>query len=227
MLESRFTTLHDQLKSELTDKKIPVDEILHSLTRLPIDLKFEHDEIIESKLPTAEKARNINQLFFRINPLFTFIDYRLLIYLISQYGSTGLKIDAASYAQDIELFMRRTTVGDLLSHNWVGKKLCSDDFKELWVKIKDDPQTYTLEKLNALRKRHCANIKLSAVLSAIVNLTPAGSFYAVWSVPTLAVDEVKKAIRQVDAGFYKSERIVMIILDDKLLYLSDTVPIKL
>ena len=220
-LENRFITLHDQLKSELLQKNTTVETVLESLTLLPMEFKLEYDESIQAKLPEVEKATTIKQLFNRLNPLFVFIDYRLLKHITSKFGTAQLKADMTSYANDVQEFMSKTTVGEVMPH-WPGRKTSSSEFFELWVKIEANPETYTLQKLNEFRDKYCATIKLSAVLSSIKSLIPAGSFFAVWFVPRVAAIGVTKAV-----DFYKAEKVSMVILDNKLLYLSDsTVKVK-
>ena len=121
-----------------------------------------------------------------------------------------------SYVQDVQVFMHETTVGDIMPY-WRGRKISSEEFSELRVKIEANPETYTLQKLNELRDQHCTNIKLSAVLSSIKSLIPASSFFAVWLVPTAATTDLTKAV-----DFYKAEQVSMVVLDNKLLYLSDS-----
>ena len=192
---------------------------MNSLSLLPSKLKMKYDSSIQEKLPKLRDAISIEELFLRLGVLIHFIDYHLVKYFISTSASERLKADISSYERDVKSFMRETTVGEVMRY-WPGKRSSSEDFKELWVKIRDNPKTYTLEKLNELRNKHCANLNFSAILSAIVNLTPAGSFYAVWSVPTAAVDEVGRGIQRLGRAFYESEHIDMIILDDQLVYLS-------
>lgn len=220
MLEKLIRKLSNRLQSQLVNKKISVETVLESLTLLPIELKMEYDSSIQEKLPQVERAGTIPELFHRLNPLFTFIDYSLLHYLISEFGNFELKNDMVSYVKGIEIFMRETTVGDVINH-WSGGKIASEHFSELWIKISDDPKTYTLENLNKLRKKLCSIIKLSEVLINIVRMVPASSFFAVWQVPTVAVPELTEAINHVDKTFYKTEHVLMILLDKKLLYQAD------
>jgi hypothetical protein len=220
MLEGRFFTLHDQLESELhtnvLQKKITIKAIVKSLTLLPMELKPEFDELVQAKLPQIETVKTISELINRLNPLFTFIDYNLLNYLASKFGSTRLQANMSSYIQDVQAFMRETTVGDLMPH-WPGIKVSSDEFFELWMKIEENPETYTLQKVQEFRDKHCATIKLSAALSGIKSLIPASSFFIVLLVPKAITIEVAKTI-----DFYKEEQVCMVILDNKLLYLSDS-----
>jgi hypothetical protein len=215
-LERRFFTLHDQFKSELLQKNIPVEAISESLTLLPMELKLEYDELVQAKLPQIETATTITQLINRLNPLFTFIDYNLLNYLASKFGSAQLQAAMSSYIQDVQAFMHETTVGDVMPH-WRGRKISSDEFSELWIKIKANAKTYTLQELQDFRDKHCATIKLSAVLSSIKSLIPTNSFFIVLLVPIATTIEVAKAIH-----FYREEQVCMVVLDNKLLYLSDS-----
>ena len=215
-LEERFFGLRHQLKSELLRRNIPVEAILESLTLLPMELKLEYDELVQAKLPQIETAITITELVYRLDPLFTFIDYNLLNYLASKFGSVQLKADMSSYIEHVQVFMRETTVGDVMPH-WPGRKISSDEFSELWIKIKANPKSCTLQKLQEFRDKHCATIKLSAVLSSIKSLIPASSFFIVLLVPTATTIKVAKAI-----DFYREEQVHMVVLDNKLLYLSDS-----
>ena len=220
-LEETYRDLHKRLQSEMVAGNVKVEDVLHSITLLPMKLKLEYDTSIQAKLPEVETITSIPPLFLQLNPLFTFVDYTLLQYLVSGFGSAELKADMSHYVDDMQVFMRETTIGDMLPH-WQGKRPTSGDFRELWIKVNRDHKTYTLEKLNDLRNKHSAKIKLSAVLSGIVYLSPGGSFFAVWAIPSVAVDEVALAIRRVDPTFYETEDISMIILDSKLVYLSES-----
>ena len=219
-MEKRFNQHTVQLQTELNAKNISVKMLRNSLTWLPSTLKMEYDSSIVERLPKLRKAKSVEEFFLLLGLLVHFIDYHLVKYYISTFGSEKLMADIYSYERDVKSFMKETTVGEVMRY-WPGKRSSSEDFKELWVKIEDNPETYTLEKLNELRNKHCANLNFSAILSAIVNLAPAGSFYAVWSVPTVAVDEVGRGIQRLGRAFYESVNIDMIFLGDKLVYLPN------
>ena len=215
-LQKKFASLHNQLQDDLSKKNVPVKEILDSVTLLPVELKLEYDESIQAKLPDVMKVQSRDQLFYHLNPLFTYIDYRLLEYLISKFGTTELQKNMKEYIKEVDGFMCKTTVGDVMPY-WPGKRISSEEFSELWVKIEANPETYSLHALSIFRDKHCATIKLSAVLSSIKSLTPTGSFLAMWLIPKAATIDVTKAV-----DFYKDEQVSMVILDIKQLHLSDT-----
>ena len=85
-----------------------------------------------------------------LNPLFTFIDYELLQYLVSKFGSQGLKQEMTSYTGKVQLFKKVTTIDKLINH-WPGLEAPPIDFKILRAKFADDPKSYTLEKLDSFR----------------------------------------------------------------------------
>ena len=77
-LEKLFNELHNQLKLELLNKEVSVEALLDSLIFLSISFKKEYEGAIQKLLPEVERKKTISELFFRVNPLFTFIDYNLL-----------------------------------------------------------------------------------------------------------------------------------------------------
>ena len=214
-LERRFSKLHEQLQLEL-QKNIPIEAILRSLTLLPMELKLEYDESIQDVLPHIQMATTIDQVMYWINPLFTYIDYNLLNYLASKFGSVQLQAEMSSYIEDVQAFMQKTTVKKVMQH-WRGKKISSEEFSELWIKIKANPETFTLQQLQEFRDKYCATIQLSKVLSSIKSLIPASSFFIVLLVPTATTIEAEKAI-----DFYREQQVCMVVLDNKLLYISDS-----
>ena len=217
-----FNRLLFELREELDRRGVSVNKLLDSLTLLlPSKLKIEYETLLQRMLAKIHKFKETNQIVLRLGSLLSFMDYHLLKHLIQMFGNDKLKSDMLSCEKDIDVFMKNTTVAEVINH-WPGRRLHSTDFKKLWMKIGDNMQTYTLQKLNELRRKHSCHLQLSVILSGIVDIAPASSFFVAWAVPTWAIDEVTKAIRHVDPTFYESEHITMVILDDKLVYLSNS-----
>ena len=216
-LESLFDELSDHLRSELLKKQISVEALLNSLTRLPISFKREYESAIKELVPEVEKEKTIPEFFFRLNPIFTFIDYNLLQYLVSKFGSEELKHKMTSYVAKIEMFMKKTTVGELMDH-WPGDEVHPEHFSKICTKISDDPKTYTLEKLNQLRRKLCSMLKLSEVLFNLVRMEASKSFIAVWLIPEGIVSIIMKVFSNVDDAFYREHHILTISLNDAIIY---------
>ena len=127
-----------------------------------------------------------------------------------------------SYVSKIKVFMRETTVADLMDY-WPGEEHPRMNYSELKAKFGDDPRSYTLERLNNFRRKFCCKIRLSEFIFGLILLEAGESFYATWLVPSIIAPELRKAINEIDENFYQEEHVLMISLDFELLHQSVTV----
>ena len=211
--------------TEISEGGISVGKVLRALTRLPLTFRIGYESKIWRMLPKLEKRRVIDNLFYRLNPLFTFIDYELLQHLISKLGSQELKQDMTSYTEKVQLFKKHTTIGELINH-WPGLKVHVPPIahKLLRAKFANDPKSYSLEKLDYFRNRFFNELRCSefVTVSILMLVQSANSFIAVWFIPTVAVQELSEAISQIDTTFFQSEQILELSLGDKMLYQRNT-----
>ena len=189
---------------------------------LPISFRLEYEAAIQKLLPDIEGRKTIPELFLRLNPFFTFIDYNLLKYLVSEFGSEELRRKMSLYVDEIQTFMKKTTVGELMQH-FPGAEIHPEHFSKLWTKIHDDPRTYTLEKLNHLRRNLCSALRLSEVLFNLVRIEASRSFFIGWLIPidTEKISEVAQRVSGMDT-FFKKNNILMVVVDEKLIYYFST-----
>ena len=218
-LQRQFRGVHRRFLSELKDPErgVSVDDILTELTLLPIECCKEYESLIQQKLPILEESIRITTLFNRLNPLFTFIDYGLLQHLISNLGSTELKEDMTSYVDAVQEFMHAATVGDVINH-WPGDEESHASFSKLRAKFKDDPKTYTLERLNNFRRKFCSRVRLSEFIFGLISLELSESFFVTWLIPTVVVAQLSKSVHQIEHSFYESGHILSISVDEEQLY---------
>ena len=160
-LERQFRALHGRLLKELTKGGVSVDDLLQALTLLPLAFSQQYEDTIQNMLPNLEKEEIIRKLFLRLNPLFSFIDYELLQYLVSEFGSPELKKDMTSYAEKIQMFKKVTTISELIIDRWPGLKVPDLDHKMLRTKFQADPKSYTLEKLDDFRNHLYSELRLT------------------------------------------------------------------
>ena len=216
-LHKQFRGLHSRLLKEV--KGVTVNDLLQALTLLPPTFSQQYESTIQSMLPNLKKEEVICNVFLHLNPLFTFIDFKLLRHLVSAFGSPELKKDMTSYAEKVQLFKKVTTISDLVDH-WPGLDLPQIDHKMLRAKFEDDPKSYTLEKLDYFRNRFYGKLRLSdfVAVSILALLQPANSFIAMWFVPTVVVPEIIEAFGQMDSTFFQTDQILEISLDERMLY---------
>lgn len=221
ILESQFDSLHRRLVAEITNNEVlSAMELLRTLTVLPVSLRKQYESLVQQMLPALEGKNTTPELFLRLNPLFIFIDYGLLNHLISKYGSPTLKGDMESYVSIIKLFMRETTVADLMEF-WPGDEPTHLNYSKLKAKFSDDPKSYTLERLDNFRRKFCSKVRLSELIFGLILLESGESFFATWIVPTVVATELTMLLRQIEISFYKEENVLMISLDEEVLYQSN------
>ena len=218
-MEGWFNELHQRLISELIDKNITVGKLLQALTMLPIAFRKEYESSIQQMIPTLVKQRTTTELFLRLNPLFTFIDVGLLEYLVSKFCSQELKKAMKDYTVKLQVFLRETTVGEMIEY-LPGDEHPQVNYSKLRTKFSDDPKTYTLERLNNFRRKFCSKIRLSQLIFILVSVESASSFYAIWLIPIEIVPNLMEAVISIDKSFYEEEHIVEIKLssNDIVLY---------
>ena len=219
-LECQFRLLHGMILTEIReDKQLLVPDILHSLTLLPTEIRVEYKTAIAEMFPELRRESTISDLFYHLSPLVDFLSYGLLKYIIDEFGSGTLKTRMLSYSDEIRMFMKITTVKQLMDH-WPGQQEIPSSFSILRAKIDKDPSMYTLYELDQLRRRFCGGIKLTDVVLAIIGLEMANSFIAEWLISSVLVPQLMESAQQLDLEFYSQGHILKMMVDEKLIFSS-------
>ena len=200
--EDRFRKLHKEILCQLINSGIDTNTVVYSLTLLPMRLRKEYQKPFEGYLPSFYEASkcSINDLFFHLNPLFTFLDYGLLQHIIKLFGNDALKEDVSTYCNDLQVFMKQTTVKELIDclH---GQRETPPNFEVLKAKTGEDASKCTLDGINTLRKRFCAEVRVSEVVFCLIALEDSNSFIISWLVHSVLVPDLIEAARKVEESF--------------------------
>ena len=217
-LEKQFKHLHRSIRTELKAKRnVTIEEFLHALTLLPVKLRNEYEEIIHKKLPSLRQEESISELFLHLNPLFSFLDYGLLQYIIEEFGSTVLKARMQTYCSEVRMFMSQTTVQQLIDY-WPHEDEITPDVSKVIAKINKDPHLIKLSELDNLRREICIRARLSDVICALVSVRPSNSFTVVWRLPSVLASQVIEALKQIEQVFFYKHDIKSLFVDDLQLY---------
>ena len=221
-LEDQFDSLRTRIMLELSaNPDMTVQTLLAKLTGLPLSLRKEYESSIENRiLPRMRNKTQVNELFILLNPLMSFIDYGLIEYVIKKFGSDGLKRDMRSYCSEMILFMKETTIKQLINH-LPGETETPPKFSLIEAKIGEDASKCTLEQLNRFRKRYCSEVKLSKIIFHLVAVVESNSFIVRWLVPSAIVDDIMKSARNVDQSFYQENKLASLTLDGMWLHMSE------
>ena len=217
--ESRFRSLQKEILSQLIKRRVDPSTVINSLTLLPLKLRKEYEKAIQELLPFFSNKEGIDKLFFRLNPLFSFLDYGLLEYIIKIYGSDTLIQDMNTYSNDMCIFMKETTIKQLVDH-LPGQIKIPPNFSLIEAKIGEDASKCTLEQLNRLRNRYCSEVQLSEIVFHLVAVVESNSFIVKWLVPSVFVVDIVKFTRYIDQSFYQEYKITSLTLDGMWIFLS-------
>ena len=217
-LENWFDKLRTQIICELSAKcDMTVKILIDTLTSLPLSLKREYESSITKRVPDMRKEEQVGDLFFHLNPLVSFIDYSLIEHFIKKFGSDSLRKDMQSYCYDMQTFMKQTTIQQLIDC-LPGKQEAPKNFTILRAKIGRNASTYTLDKINTLRKRFCAEVQLSEVVFCLIALEESNSFIISLLMPSVLVPDLIETAKEVKEGFYDMESILSLSIGDRWLY---------
>ena len=216
-LEKQFSSLQRRLSSELNaNSEVSPEILLESLTLLPVALRIEYHKLVLENLPTLEKADSIRKIFNLLNPHVSFIDYHLIEYLVEEFGSEQLQEDMSAYVKLVQVFYDETTVQQLMDH-WPGRRDIPPHFEELTAVIDEDPGTYTLRRLDNLRKEFCSEIRLFETVLILKRFGRKNSFIVCWVVPFIFVPQLKSVISSL-RNFYQREHIFSVTVGRQRLY---------
>ena len=122
------------------------------------------------------------------------------------------------YDRDVQMFMKRTTVGQLMTANLPGEPNIPPEFELLKAKISEDASNYTLEKINDLRRKFCAEIRLSEIVFHLVAIEDSNSFIVSFLVPSVLVPDIIKSARKIDNSFFQRERVAYSHVGNRWVY---------
>ena len=217
-LQEEIIPLTSQLRSELEKNGITGDNLIDRLTLLPVEIKREYQESVNKQVGEyGDNCKSVRHVFhLLINPLTTILDYKLLEYLISRFGSAQLKQQMAKYVEKVNNFKREVTVTELKDH-WKGVEDKSVNFTELRVRFGEDPTKCNLESLDNHRQRFCSHYKLSEFVMILLCFEP-GSIIAVWQIPSVLIHVITESVFQTDDPFFDEEKILSISVAGKEIF---------
>ena len=221
-LEDWFGSLRTRIILELSAKPdMTVQRLLDKLTGLPLSLRKEYEPSIRKHMRRMRNETQINELFIiHLNPLTSFMDYQLIEHIIKMFGSDTLQRDMQSYYGKMIVFMKETTIKQLIDH-LPGQIEIPPKFSLIEAKIGQNASECTLEQLNVFRKRYCSEVKLSEIVFHLVAVVESNSFIVRLLVPSALVDDIMKSARYVDQSFYQEFKVTSLTLDGMWLFLNE------
>ena len=173
---------------------VSVQKLRFSILCLPPNLKKEHKVFVKKAKVEIKEAESVNDVFYVVGEHTDYLNYSLLKYIISLYGSDELKKEMAEHVQRMEIFRKKTRLE-------IFSKACEDKpgkndggFSTMVTKHEMDWATATLEDVENLRMDICRELSLYDFSLSLVAVAH-GCVEITWQVPSSLVDYVQKSVK--------------------------------
>ena len=115
---------------------------------LPVPLKRQYGELLQSQEAHLSQDSSIDELFFILTPRWDFLNPSLLAYLTLRVGNEQTIILVDKYLAELREFRMRTKINDFIDR-WTGTLL--PDTQEFVMKLGQNWREQSLEQLEELR----------------------------------------------------------------------------
>ena len=132
---------------------------------LPVPLKRQYGELLQSQEAHLSQDSSIDELFFKLTPLWDFLNPSLLAYLTLRVGNEQTISLVDKYLAELREFRMRTKINNFINR-WTGTLL--PDTQEIVMKLGENWREQSLEQLEELRNKvsHTGGFKDSAMSKA-------------------------------------------------------------
>ena len=86
------------------------------------------------------------------------------------------------------------------------------------LKINEDASMYTLADINDLRRKFCAELRLSEIVFHLIAINDSNSFILSFLVPSVLVPDIIESARKLDDSFFQRENIAYAHVGNRWLY---------
>ena len=146
--EEKFEDLVDYVLSAFKRGGVSLPRVLKCLRQLPVSLKRQFGEFLQSQAARLSRVSSIDELFFILSPYWDFLNSSLLAHLAHRFGDDETIRSVDEYLGQLREFRMRTKIYDLID-KWIGKT--PPYTHEIVLELGDDWREKNLEELEELR----------------------------------------------------------------------------
>ena len=146
--ENKYEDLVAYVLSGFKTEEVSVNMVLECLLQLPVPLKQQYGELVQSQSALLSRASSIDELFFILSPHLDFLNPNLLAHLAHRFGDEQRQSSVDEYLAELREFRRQTKINNFIV-KWIGT--LSPDTQEIFMKLGDDWREQSLEQLEELR----------------------------------------------------------------------------
>jgi len=146
--EEKYKDLVDYVLSAFKTGRVSIKKVLKCLRQLPVSLKLQCGEFLQSQAARLSQASSIDELFFILSPHWDFLNPSLLTHLAFRFGDDQTIREVDKYLGELREFRMRTKIDNFISM-WTGTLF--PDTQKIVMKLGDNWREQSLEQLEELR----------------------------------------------------------------------------
>ena len=204
------------LLKELKQNGVKATDIIDHISVLPLSLMQGYYRSTKESFDELEKRETLTGLFhFLSAQVWNFIDYHLLEYVISEFGSQHLKQCMEQYAADLKEYKNHTTVHDFMQ-SWPTRQK-PPSYDDITVKLDKDPKLYTMRELDEFRQS--LGVEFWPRLSDYAKFVTyhysqaEGCFKVTWILPPGLVSEFEEVARSPKGqAFFVQNQVLSVVI---------------
>ena len=146
--EEKYEDLVDDVLRAFKTGGVPITRVLKCLRQLPVSLKQQCGEFLQSQAARLSRVSNIDELFFILSLYWDFLNPNLLAHLSHRFGDDQIVRSVDEYLGELKEFRMRTKIDHFIDM-WTG--ILSPDTQEIVMELGDNWREQSLEQLEELR----------------------------------------------------------------------------
>ena len=154
--EKKYEDLVNCVLNAFRKGGVSIRRVLNCLRQLPVSLKLQCGEFLQSQTAHLSRASSIDKLFFILSPYWDFLNPNLLAHLAYRFGDEQTIRSVEEYLAELREFRKRTKINNFID-KWTGIFLPGT--QEIVMELGDNWKEKRLEQLEEFRikvsRKHC------------------------------------------------------------------------
>lgn len=228
-LAETFNEMEVSLLDYLEERGMKATDVRKYISVLPLTL-IQESHMCTKQADKLEEIKTLTGLFNFLNKcVWNFVDYHLLEYVVSKFGSSSLKQCMKQYIQDLREFQSHTTVYDFMQC-WPGRQIKPPKYDDVTVKLDKDPKSCTVKELNDIRQNLCVEFwpRLSDYAKFVMYhyKHAEGCFVVTWLLPSDLASELIETASKPESHafrtFFMQNQIIFVSVRGREIYVDET-----
>ena len=148
LFEEKYEDLVNNVLSAFKTGGVSIKRVLKGLRQLPVSLKLECSEFLQSQAARLSRVSSIDELFFILSLHWDFLNPSLLAHLAYRFGDEQTVRSVDEYLGELREFRMRTKINDFI-YKWTGP--LPHDTQEIVMELGDNWREQSLEQLEEFR----------------------------------------------------------------------------